>query len=428
MGSDLESRVYGKASVGSRLDEADLTEILERSLAGVRSGSRVLAVVPDKTRDDNTHLLFPAAAKLLAPKLLSKFDVLIAQGTHAPMSDAEKRAKIGATDPIVGLGEIVDHKWDVSDELVSLGTLSAERVRAITGGLIEHPIDLTINKRISREHYDHIIVFGACAPHEVAGFSGGAKYFFPGVSGADLTNATHWLGALAGIEHTIGRAETPARHLIEAAAEMIEPDVTCVISVCARDKRNELRTHALFGGEMKAAFRKAAAVSKQVHIKYTGRKYKRVVALLDRHYDELWTGGKASYKLGGIIEEGGELIIFAPHLRCASDTHGVLIEKYGYAPIERVKQMVAASAELCENLCVAAHLAHVAYAGSAASGGMEPRYHISLASQIDAETCRKLNLNYLDPAEFDIGIYQNDHDVLIVERAGQELYLTELQS
>ena len=427
MRSDDESTVYGRASVGKGLNEADFAVILERSLAEVRSGSRVLAVVPDKTRDDNTHVLFPLAAKILSDKQLAKFDVLIAQGTHAAMTDTEKHQKIGASSGIAGPGRIFDHQWDVAGELTSLGALTSERVREITGGLIEHPIELTINKRISTEYYDHILVIGACAPHEVAGFSGGAKYFFPGVSGADLTNVTHWLGALAGIENTIGRVETPARHLIETAAEMIGPDVTCLISVVARDEGNELRTHALFGGDMRLAFRKAAAVSKHVHIKYTGRKYKRVVALLDEHYDELWTGGKASYKLGGIIDEGGELIIYAPHLRCASDTHGATIERYGYAPIERVKAMVAESPDLAKNLCVAAHLAHVAFAGSAASVGMEPRYRISLASQIDAETCRKLNLNYVDTSEFDLDNYRGDDDVFIVERAGQELYLTEPQ-
>src|SRR5438477_11314182 len=130
-----------------------------------------------------------------------------------------------------------------------------------------------------------------------------------------------------------------------------------------RDDSNRLRTHALFVGDFREAFRRAAEVSRHVHIKYTGRQYKRVVALLDEHYDELWVGGKASYKLGAIIEEGGELIIYAPHLTKLSETHGALIEKYGYAPLESVRDMLGVSQELRENLCIAALLAHVAYAG-----------------------------------------------------------------
>src|SRR5205085_12660563 len=148
--------------------------------------------------------------------------------------------------------------------------------------------------------------------------------------------------------------------------------------------------HALFTGDFRSAFRAAAEVSRQVHIKYTGRKYKRVVALLDEHYDELWVGGKASYKLGGIIEEGGELIIYAPHLRAIAGTHGRLIETYGDAPRDRVRGMVALSTELQNNLAVAAHLAHVSYAGKRdQQGDVIPRYKITMASALDEETCRR---------------------------------------
>jgi nickel-dependent lactate racemase len=422
-----ENNIYGSGATACSLSMQDLAGIISESLANIGENSRVLAIVPDKTRDDNTHQLIPLTAGILSDRKIGKFDILIAQGTHAALTEAEKLAKIGVNsiDEIPSLGNIFDHEWNEPNELISIGTLTSETVKEITNGLIDHPIDLTINKRISTDHYDHILVFGATCPHEVAGFAGGAKYFFPGVSGADLTNATHWLGALAGIENTIGRIETPPRALIEAAAGHIKPNVVCFTSVCSRNMNNELQTHALFGGDIRLSVRKAAEISRKVHIKYTSRKYKTVVALLDEHYDELWTGGKASYKLGGIIEEGGELIIYAPHLRCASDTHGKTIEKYGYAPIEKIKQMAAASSDLRSNLCVAAHLAHVAYGGTAASGGMSPRYRISLASQIDRGTCEKLNLNHLDFRKFSIADYQNDDDILIVERAGQDLYLIE---
>jgi len=101
--------------------------------------------------------------------------------------------------------------------------------------------------------------------------------------------------------------------------------------------KSQVRTYGLFAGDIRDAFRSAAGVSKDVHIRSIGRKYKRVVGLLDPHYDEMWVGGKASYKLGAIIEDEGELIIFAPELKRISETHGALIEKYGYAPLEIVR-------------------------------------------------------------------------------------------
>jgi len=274
--------------------------------------------------------------------------------------------------------------------------------------------------------YDTVLVFGATVPHEVAGFAGGAKYFFPGVAGPDLTHATHWLGALASIENVIGRVETPTRHMIEAAADFVPAHIISLNSVVTRDDDNRLRTHALFAGEIREAFRRAAEVSRQVHIRYTGRKYNRVVALLDEHYDELWVGGKASYKLGGIIADGGELLIYAPHLKAISETHGLLIEKYGYAPLDRVREMVALSTELQANLAVAAHLAHVSYAGQRDKNGrVVPRFRITMASALDQSTCERVNLGFMDHREFRREDYESDPDTLVVERAGRDLYLVQ---
>ena len=418
----------GKGGPDLDLSPAELREIVEQALLTVGSGARVLAIVPDKTRDDNTDLLFPYAAEILAARGAEQFDALVAQGTHMPMTEDEKHVKVGLHEgaPLPLLGHIFDHQWNRPEELVDLGELSAERVNELTGGLINESVKVNLNRLLAPGVYDTVLIFGATVPHEVAGFAGGAKYFFPGVAGPDLTHATHWLGALASIENVIGRVETPTRHMIEAAAALVPARIISINSVVTRGDDERLRTHALFCGDVREAFRRAAEVSRQVHIKYTGRKYKRVVALLDEHYDELWVGGKASYKLGGIIDEGGELIIYAPHLRAISETHGLLIEKYGYAPIDRVREMVALSTELRSNLAVAAHLAHVSYAGSRdETGKVVPRYRITMASALDEATCRRVNLGFMDHRQFRREDYDHDPETLVVERAGRDLYLVE---
>ncbi len=428
MSSKPAPSVVGRGAPEMDLGPGELREIVREALLSIAPGARVLAVIPDKTRDDNTDTLFPFAAEVLAGRGVAKFDALVAQGTHMPMTDEEKRAKIGLRDgeSAPALGQIFDHQWNRPEELVQLGELSAERVSELTGGLIKESVPVNLNRLLAPGVYDTVLIFGATVPHEVAGFAGGAKYFFPGVAGPDLTHATHWLGALASIENVIGRVETPTRHMIEAAADLVPARVISINSVVTRTEDERLRTHALFCGDFREAFRRAAEVSRQVHIKYTGRKYRRVVALLDEHYDELWVGGKASYKLGGIIEEGGELVIYAPHLRAISETHGLLIEKYGYAPIDRVREMVALSTELRSNLAVAAHLAHVSYAGSRdETGKVVPRYKITMASALDEATCRRVNLGFLDHREFRREDYDSDPDTLVVERAGRDLYLVE---
>lgn len=416
----------GEGSPDADLRSGELRALLEQALRRVAPGARVLAIIPDKTRDDNTELLFPFAAEILAARSIPQFDALVAQGTHVPMTEAEKRSKIGVGEgkSAPGLGNIYDHKWNVPEELVTIGELSAAQVTELTGGLIKDAVKVNLNRLLGPGIYDTILIFSATVPHEVAGFAGGAKYLFPGVAGPDLTHATHWLGALASIENVIGRVETPTRHMIEAAADFVKAQIITLNSVVTRDDDNRLRTHALFAGDFRQGLRRAAEVSRDVHIKYTGRKYKRVVALLDEHYDELWVGGKASYKLGGIIEAGGELIIYAPHLRSISETHGRLIEKYGYAPLDRVREMVALSAELQNNLAVAAHLAHVSYAGQRdETGRVIPRYRITMASALDEETCRRVHLGFMDHRQFHRQDYEDDPDTLVVERAGRDLYL-----
>src|SRR5687767_9397881 len=261
-----------------------ISEIIRDALAVVQPGERVLAIIPDRTRDDNTDLLFPIANQFLTKIGVSRFDALVAQGTHPPMTDAQKRTKIGDEH---FAGQIFDHQWNNADEIVTLGELNAETLRSLTDGLIDRAVPVTINRLVGARVYDTVIVFGATVPHEVAGFAGGAKYFFPGVSGPELTHATHWLGALAGIENTIGRVETPTRNLIEAAADFISAHTICFTTVVTRHENDRLRTHALFAGDFRQSLRDAAEVSKVVHIKYTGRRYRRVVAILDEHYDEL---------------------------------------------------------------------------------------------------------------------------------------------
>ncbi|HEU4932654.1 MAG TPA: lactate racemase domain-containing protein [Pyrinomonadaceae bacterium] len=401
------------------LDLSRLTEIVHQALDVIQPGERVLAIIPDKTRDDNTHQLFPVASEFLDKRGVTSFDALVAQGTHPPMSESQKLSKVGC---LSFSGQLFDHRWDEPEELITLGELSAETVNELTNGLISQSVPVSLNKLLAPGIYDTVLVFGATVPHEVAGFAGGAKYFFPGVAGPELTHTTHWLGALAGIENIIGQVETPTRRLIEAATDLVPARIISLNTVVSRND-GELITYALFAGEIREAFRRATEVSREVHIRYTSRKYKRVVALLDPHYDELWVGGKASYKLGAIIEEGGELIIYAPHLTKLSETHGALIEKYGYAPLESVRDMLGVSQELRENLCIAAHLAHVAYAGRLDDEGkIVPRYRITMASGLDEETCRRVNLGYIDYRSFNYESLRSDPDTLIVADAGRDLY------
>src|SRR5438270_12248200 len=132
----------GIGSPNLDLSAGELRDILEQALLTIAPGARVLAIIPDKTRDDNTDLLFPCAAEILATRRIAQFDALVAQGTHMPMTEAEKRSKTGLSNgkAAPGLGQIFDHRWNVPQELVTIGELSAARVADLTGGLLDHAI------------------------------------------------------------------------------------------------------------------------------------------------------------------------------------------------------------------------------------------------------------------------------------------------
>ena len=149
----IRKGLIGHGSPESDLSLSDLRKIVEDALSEIGPGAKVLAIVPDKTRDDNTNLLFSFAAKYLGERKVEKFDALVAQGTHGAMSADEKRIKLGVGDgeTIPGLGQVFDHHWSDPNELVQIGELSAERVTEITGGLYTKAIPLKINRLLAPE-------------------------------------------------------------------------------------------------------------------------------------------------------------------------------------------------------------------------------------------------------------------------------------
>ena len=78
----------------------------------------------------------------------------------------------------------LNHRWDLPDTLRRIGRIDESRIDAITGGLFRETVDVDINRAVF--DYDLLLILGPVFPHEVAGFSGGHKYLFPGISGRRL--------------------------------------------------------------------------------------------------------------------------------------------------------------------------------------------------------------------------------------------------
>ena len=380
---------------------------------------RVLLIVPDATRTAPLPLLFGGLHDAIGDAA-AKIDVLVALGTHPPMPEEAIASMLGMSESDrtgrysqVGL---FNHEWDREDRLSTIGTLTTEDTSAISNGLLEIEVPVAVNSRI--HDYDVLLVLGPVFPHEVVGFSGGNKYFFPGISGPDLLNFFHWLGALITNVGIIGVKNTPVRQVVDRAAAMIPTDRRCITFVVAKDGG----LHGMFYGVPEDAWERAVEVSGQAHIRRVYKPYQTILSCAPEMYDELWVAGKCMYKLEPIVADGGELIIYAPHLNEISVTHGELIEKVGY----HVRDYFTKQWDQFKDIPwgVLAHSTHVRGSGTFENGIERPRVRVTLASQIPSEVCDRINLGYRDPNTIDVESYadREDEGVLLVRKAGEQLY------
>ncbi|CAG1000450.1 Lactate racemase [Anaerolineales bacterium] len=390
-------------------------------LEGQFTNQRVLVLIPDHTRSLPLPFLFRALVDVL--RSARQLDFMVALGTHPPLGEASLNQLVGITSEEqtttfkhVGL---LNHAWDTSSALTSLGMIEQDEIKQIAGKNW-HPslpteVDIRINK--AALEYDHIIILGPTFPHEVVGFSGGAKYLFPGISGADMINATHWLGALAGVVGTIGIKDTPVREMIHAATSRLKTPLTLIALVVEGHGLS-----GLFVGDHLSAWNEAADLSAQCHIRWCKKPFQRVLSCAPKMYDELWTGAKAMYKLEPAVAIGGEVIIYAPHLDVVSHVHGKYIYEVGY----HILPYLLNDWERFKNypLGVLAHSTHVRGSGVMENGVEKPNVRVTLASKISAEDCARLNLGYLDPAKINIDEWKDKEDegILYVPKAGEILY------
>lgn len=407
-------------SQGQLLSDDEIRNTLN-VLSGPFNGQRVLVLIPDHTRSLPLPFLFCALVDVLHDA--KQLDFMVALGTHPPLSEDSLNKLVGITTEErttkfkhIGL---LNHAWDTPSALTSLGMIEQDEIKQIAGNnwhsSLPNDVDIRINK--AALEYDHIVILGPTFPHEVVGFSGGAKYLFPGISGADMINATHWLGALAGVVGTIGIKDTPVRTMIHAAASRLKTPVTLVALVVEGKGLS-----GLFVGDQLSAWNEAAELSAERHIKWCEKPFQKVLSCAPPMYDELWTGAKAMYKLEPAVAVGGEVVIYAPHLDVVSHVHGKYIYEVGYHILpyllndwERFKKIP---------LGVLAHSTHVRGSGVMQNGIEKPNVHVTLASRISAEDCARLNLGYLDPAKVNVDEWKDreDEGVLYVPKAGEILY------
>ena len=411
------------AQIGDRSDTLSGEQVqsfVAEQLAGVDLDDRRLCVlVPDATRSCPLPVLLEALHRAVQGRA-SAVTVLIALGTHAAMTEEQLARHLGYDVAALAEGdpgiEVRNHEWWDPDALTSVGRISADRVEELSEGRLRREVDVRLNRAVV--DHDVTLIVGPVFPHEVVGFSGGHKYLFPGVAAQDIIDLSHWLGALITSVEIIGtRGVTPVRALIDEAAALVPSELHAFCLVVASGGEH---LHAIAFGEPRAAWASAAEISAEVHIRYLDAPVQRVLSVIPRKYEDMWTGAKGFYKVEPVVASGGQVIIYAPHIRELSVMHPE-IAQIGYHNREYfVRQWDRFKHLRWGDL---AHSTHLRGAGTYDPvHGERNRVTVTLATSIPEEIVRHANLDYLDPEEVDIEALTADPDTLVVPQAGEVLY------
>lgn len=393
------------------LSPQDVRSFIEDRFARLDLDGRSLClVVPDATRNCPLQSIL-AAVESAARHRVRSCTAVVALGTHAPMSAEAIRRMLGAV-PF----PVVNHEWWREETFTTVGTLDRPTVGRLSGGRLDEEVEVRINRLVPES--DVTVLIGPVLPHEVIGFSGGNKYLFPGLSGQELIDVTHWLGALITSREIIGTPGiTPVRALVDAAASLVpgERHALCVVV-----DRAGGGLHSLSFGPPGDAWAAAAEVAAKTHVEYLAAPVQRVLSVVSSRYADLWTGAKGFYKVEPVVADGGEVVLYAPHISQIATMHPDQ-ESLGY----HCRDFFLANWEHYRDhpRGELAHSTHLYGAGTYDPvHGEHQRVRVTLATGIPEDVVSRANLAYLDPSAVDVGAWRADPSALVVEDAGEVLY------
>lgn len=407
------------------LTDREVESVYAEAISGwAVDGKRVLVVIPDGTRSCPMDQAFRFLYQYLAPRART-LSFLVALGTHPPMSDDQIYRRVGITkadhERRYPKARFFNHLWKDPQSLVKVGALSRRDTAEITDGRFEMEVTIACN-RMALEH-DLVIIAGPVFPHEVVGFSGGNKYLFPGIAGQEIINFFHWVGAVITNVEIIGRKQTPVRRVVDQAAGLLKVEKrACCMVVRPHEEGAADGLAGLYAGTPEEAWSAAADLSAKVHIRYTGRDYHTVLSCAPEMYDDIWTAGKCMYKLEPVVADGGQLIIYAPHVTELSVSHGKHLLEVGYHTRDFFLKQWNQYKHYPWG--VLAHSTHVKGTGTYENGIEKPRVNVILATGIPEDVCRKVNLGYMDHRTIRKPDYQDREadGILFVPKAGEMLY------
>jgi nickel-dependent lactate racemase len=335
--------IFSPSTVRVEKSEEDIIEealscpIDSPPLSTVSKGCKnVLILVDDYTRSTPVKKILPFLIRELEKGGVKAegVKILLALGTHRPMTTEEIERKLGKDIP--KQYPVINHHWWDPSQLIDLG-------KTETG------TPIYVN-RLAKEA-DLILGMGQIVPHRVSGFSGGGNIVQPGISGEETTGKTHWLSAHFRGKEILGEIENPVKREIESVARSV--GLRWIINAI---QDGSGRLVACVAGDPFSAYRMGAAQSRQVYQARLSAEADIVVADSDPYDSEFWLASKGVYASELAVKEGGVIIVVTPCPEGVSPSHPEVLE-FGYQTFKEVDRKVQAGQII--KLSVAAHLVHV---------------------------------------------------------------------
>lgn len=285
-----------------------------------RPGSKVAILVDDFTRKTPVPLMLPPVLHELACAGVAAEDIrlVIALGTHRPMSQAEVRAKLGPD--IANAYAVVNVPSTTTAEMVYLGASSLG-------------IPAWVNRTVAEA--DVRIGLGMITPHLEAGFTGGAKIILPGVCGSQTVDSFHSASAFIP-ENQLGNVDTPLRRNLEQFVAERVPLHWIVNVILTMDGA----VYQCVTGHCVDAHRQGVRFAEQVYGVTVRRRYPVVVANSYPYDVDWWQSAKGAWAGDRMTADGGTLVIVtaAPE----GNSNYPLVPDYTGRAAEELRQAIRA--------------------------------------------------------------------------------------
>lgn len=256
----------------------------------VNPSDKVALLCEDITRYAQTSVILSVLVNRLNEAGVpdSNIKIVMALGSHRPMTDEEKIVKVG--EELFRRLEVVNSENKNKGKLVDAG-LAPGGVRVWLDPIVQAA--------------DFKIGVGSIEPHTAAGYTGGGKIIYPGVVGVETVSNFHLISASLG--NLTGDPDNQARLTMEAWVDTVGLDYI-VNAVVTPD--NDL--YKVVAGHYVKAHREGVKFAEEVWGIKSSRKIDVAVVSSFPADLDFWQGGKGIVNCEKMISDGGMLILVTP--------------------------------------------------------------------------------------------------------------------